>query len=148
MAAGRPASVIRPGPDGTKPFCYPRWIQPLLDRQCVRCHDGTAGEDKGPPVLTGQPSGRFTISYESLKPYLRWPSYDAVTRPGQVGADLSPLSAILTGPNHRKHVEPADADLRTFYLWLDAHVPFFGTYEAEDLEAQKRGLAVLPPPLQ
>jgi len=148
MAAGRPASLLRPGPDGTKPFSYPRLIQPLLDRQCVRCHDGTAGADKSPPVLTGQPSGRFTTSYESLKPYLRWPSYDAVTRPGQVGADLSPLSVILTAPMHRKLVDRADADLRTFYLWLDAHVPFFGTYEAEDLEAQKRGLAVLPPPLQ
>jgi len=147
-AAQRPASVIEPGPDGTMPFCYPRLIQPVLDRHCVRCHDGSAGPQQSPPVLIGGGDGWFSRSYENLKPYLRWPPMDAVTRPGEVGADASPLSAILTGQQHRKYVELPDEQLRTFYLWLDAHVPFYGTYEEDDLKAQKQGLAVLPPPLQ
>jgi hypothetical protein len=123
-------------------------IQPLLDRHCVRCHDGQGGPGRSPLILTGEPQGRFSRSYENLKPYLRWPSYDAVTRPGQVGADLSPLAAILTGAKHRRHVDLTQRDLRLFYLWLDAHVPFYGTYEEEDLAAQRRGLAVQPPSLQ
>jgi hypothetical protein len=80
---------------------------------------------------------------------VRWPSYDAAaTRPGQAGADLSPLSALLTGEKHRKYVEVPDEDLRKIYLWLDAHVPFYGTYEEKDLVAQRLGQAVPPPPLQ
>ncbi|MCR4411992.1 MAG: hypothetical protein NUV77_06150 [Thermoguttaceae bacterium] len=148
LAARRPPSALRPGPDGSHPFCYPRLIQPVLERHCVRCHDGSTGPDKAPPVLTGGPAGRFSQSYEALKPLLRWPSYDEPTRPGQLGADTSPLAAILTGPKHAKYVAMPEADLRTVYLWLDAHVPFFGTYEEKDLEAQRLGQAVPPPPLQ
>jgi hypothetical protein len=65
-----------------------------------------------------------------------------------VGADLSPLSGILTAEKHRRYVKLPDEHLRTLYLWLDAHVPFYGTYEAADLQAQRLGLAVSPPPLQ
>jgi hypothetical protein len=147
-AALRDPSPIDPGPDGTKPFCYPRLIQPILDRYCVRCHDGSTGPQKSPPVLAGGSNGWFSKSYANLKPYLRWPPMDSVTRPGEVGADASPLSAILTGDKHRKYVELPDDDLRRFYVWLDGHVPFYGTYEEKDLQAQKQGLAVLPPPLQ
>ena len=74
--------------------------------------------------------------------------YDQVTRPGQVGADASPLSAVLTGASHRKYVDLPDAALRSFYLWLDAHVPFYGTDQETDLAAQRLGRAVPPPPIQ
>jgi hypothetical protein len=149
LVVRRPPSSIQPGPDGSQPFCYPRLVQPVLERHCVRCHDGSSGPDKSPLVLTAEPHGRFNKSYESLKPYVRWPSYDAAaTRPGQAGADLSPLSAVVTGDKHRKYVQVPDADLRVLYLWLDAQVPFYGTYEEEDLAAQRLGRAVPPPRLQ
>ncbi len=147
-AVRRMPSSIRPGPDGSNPFCYVRLIQPLLEQHCVRCHDGAAGPGKSPPILTGELHESFSNSYENLKPFLRWPSYDAVTRPGGVGADLSPLSGILVGEKHRKYVQLTDEDLRTFYLWLDAQVPFYGTYEEQDLAAQRLGRAVPPAPLQ
>jgi hypothetical protein len=148
LAAQRAPSLIQPGPDGTKPFGYVRLIQPILDQHCVRCHDGSEGPDKSHPMLTGELGGEFSKSYENLKPYLRWPSPDAVTRPGAVGADLSPLSGILTAEKHRQYVNLPDEGLRTLYLWLDAHVPFYGTYEAADLQAQRLGRAVSPPALQ
>ena len=119
----------------------------MLDSHCIRCHDGSTGPDKSPLVLTGEPDGQFSKSYNNLKPYLLWPSH-TVTRPGKLGADISPLTAILTGKIHRKYAELPDEQLRTFYLWLDSNVPFFGTYEEKDLHAQRLGLAVPPPPLQ
>jgi hypothetical protein len=148
MAALRPASEIRPGPAGTRPFGYPRLIQPILDHHCTRCHDGSSGPDKSDLVLTGLPEGRFTKSYLNLKPFLRWPSPDTVTRPGGLGADISPLSAVLTSREHLRHVELPEVDLRTLYLWLDAHVPFYGTYEEKDLPLQRLGLDVSPPSLE
>ncbi len=150
-AFGRAPSVIRPGPDGSYPFGYPRLIQPVLDRHCVRCHDGSAGPDKSPLVLTGEPARKspFSLSYENLKPYLRWPSYDApASRPGEAGADLSPLSDLLAGEKHGQYVKLPDADVRAIYLWLDAQIPFYGTYEEEGLAAQKLARTVPPPQLQ
>jgi hypothetical protein len=148
LAAMRPASVIEPGPDGTKPFGYPRLIQPLLDAHCVRCHNGTDGPEHSRLVLTGDAAGHFSKSYENLRPYLDWPSYDAVTRPGQLGADSSQLSAILTGTKHRERAELPESALRVLYLWLDAQVPFYGTDEPSHLAAQARGEAIPPPALQ
>ncbi|MBM4000504.1 MAG: hypothetical protein FJ297_13370 [Planctomycetes bacterium] len=148
LAALRSPSTLEPGPDGTRPFGFVRLIQPILDRRCVRCHDGSTGPDKARPDLRDGPAVPFSKSYDGLKPYLRWPSYDGPTRPGELGADASPLAAILVGPNHGKHVELPDHELRTIYLWLDAQVPFFGTYEDDALDAQRRGHAISPPSLQ
>jgi len=99
-------------------------------------------------VLTDDLTGPFSRAYDNLRPYLSWPSYDGVTRPGQLGADTSPLSAILTGPTHGKHVRLPEAVLRVFYLWLDAQVPFYGTDEEAHLAAQRRGEAIPLPELQ
>ncbi len=149
IAACRPPSPIQPGPEGSRPFCYPLLVQPVLDRHCVRCHDGWPGPDKSPLVLTAEAEGPFNRSYENLKPYVAWPSYDAAaTRPGQAGADVSPLSAVLASESHRKHIQVPDADLRAVYLWLDSQAPFYGTYEEQDLEEQRLGRAVPPPRLQ
>jgi len=143
-AARREPSVIEPGPDGTLPFCYPRLIQPILNAHCVRCHDGSTGTDKSPLVLAGEPNDRFTRSYNNLAPYLLAPG-DTITRPGKLGADISPLTGILAAEAHRAYVDLPDEQRRILYLWLDSNVPFFGTYEEQDLPAQLQGA---PPPLQ
>jgi hypothetical protein len=148
QAAMRAPSIIEAGPDGTKPFGYPRLIQPLLDAHCVRCHSGAEGKDQSQLLLTGESTGHFSRSYENLRSYLNWPSYDAVTRPGQLGADSSPLSAVLTGEQHRQHAQLPDSALRVIYLWLDAQVPFYGTDEEPHVTAQARGEAIPPPELQ
>ena len=148
LAACREPSAIQPGPEGTKPFGFVRLVQPLLDQHCVRCHDGTPGDAKSTPNLTGELVESFSRSYEQLLPYLRWPPSQAVTRPGQLGADASPLAAILTSDKHRQYIVLPDEHLRIIYLWLDAHVPFYGSYEEQDLAAQRLGLAIAPPPLQ
>ncbi len=147
-ALQRPAATITPGPAGTQPFGYVQLIQPLLDQHCVGCHDGSAGPEKSELVLTGEASEPFSRSYDNLLPFLRWPSYDAVTRPGELGADASPLSAVLTSDAHRRYATVPHEQLRILYLWLDAQVPFYGTYEEEGLEAQRRGLVVSTPTLQ
>lgn len=147
----RPPSSIRPGPDGSLPFGYPRLVQPVLDRHCVRCHDGSTGPEKSNLVLTGEPDGNKALawskSYVNLKPYLGLAML-TVSRPGEATADRSKLAAILTGEKHGKYVKVPDRDLRILYLWLDANAPFCGTYEEEDLHAQKLGQAVPPPRLQ
>jgi len=153
-ALRRPPSRIRPGPDGIRPFGYPRLVQPILDRHCVRCHDGTKGPGKSRLALTGEPAGAFTRSYEGLRPYLRWYEWGGksirhiTTRPGHIGADESPLSKILVDDTHTRHVKLSDDDRRRIYIWLDGNVPFYGTYGEEEQQAQRSGEAVPPPRVQ
>jgi len=154
MATGRGPSAIRPGPDGTRPFSYPRLIQPVLDKHCVRCHDGTQDPEKNPPVLTGRPDGPFTESYVGLRPYVRWYEWGAksirpiTTRPGHAGADASPLSKILNDATHAAQVDLSEADLRRIYIWLDGNGPFYGTYRDKAQRAQRDGKPVAVPQIQ
>ena len=50
-AAGRPASRLRPDVDGSYPVLYPRLVQPVLDRNCVPCHNKNAPKA---PDISGQ----------------------------------------------------------------------------------------------
>jgi hypothetical protein len=154
LAAGRQPSAIAPGPDGTRPFCYPRLVQPLLDRHCVRCHDGTKGPDKSALVLTGEAEGTFSRSYNSLRPYLRWYEWGggsitgATTYPGRIGADESRLTKILADRRHAPALDLPRADRDRLFLWLDGNVPFYGTYDQDQQRQQQLGAAIPPPRVQ
>ena len=153
LATGRAASTIAPGPDGTQPFSYPRLVQPVLDRQCVRCHDGGAGAPSR-LVLTGEPAGSFSRSYESLKPFVRWYEWggasisQVVTLPGHGGADESRLLKVLDDKDHKDQVRLTEGDRERLVLWLDANASFYGTYSKPEQTAQRRGEAVPPPRVQ
>lgn len=153
LAMRRGPSTLAPGPDGSKPLSYTRLVQPVLDRHCVRCHDGSSGDGKSKLALTGGPAKPFTRSYSNLKPFLRWYEWGGAsisqiaTHPGHIGADESPLSRILADPTHVAIGLP-DEDRRRFYLWLDANVPFFGTYDRDEQLAQREGRAIKVPAFQ
>ncbi len=153
LAMRRPPSAIAPGPDGTRPWSYPRLVQPVLGRHCVRCHGGSETGDS-PPVLTGEPSGTFTRSYEGLRPYVRWYEWGGnsirpiTTRPGELGADASPLTQILDDNTHADDVDLAPQERRRIFIWLDGNAPFYGTYDEPSRLAQRNGRAVPPPEVQ
>jgi len=154
LALRRPPSAISPGPEGTRPLSFPLLVQPVLDRHCVRCHDGQAGPGKSPLALTGQVQDGFTRSYQNLKPFVRWNEWggaslnQTVTRPGCSGADQSPLTQVLGDATHASQTALPDAGRRRLYLWLDANAPFYGTYTEPERLAQLQGKAVPPPRVQ
>jgi len=150
LAALRPPSRIKAGPEGTRPFSFPRLVQPVLDKHCVRCHDGNPGPDKGKIALTGEPAGHFTKSYENLRWY-EWGGASIepiVTRPGRIGADESPLTRVLADAVHSQNLKLDDDELRRLYIWLDGNVPFYGAYDSDRRLAQRSGRLVPPPTLQ
>jgi hypothetical protein len=154
LAARREPSRIKPGPDGTEPLSFPRLVQPVLNRHCVRCHDGSKGDDKSALVLTGQPAETFSKAYHNLRPYVRWYEWGGnsieqiVTRPGRMPSHESTLPAILSDTVHKDATKLDEAELRRIYLWLDANAPFYGTYEVAEQLAQRNGQPVDPPRLQ
>ena len=121
---------------------------------CVRCHDGEPGQGKSRLALTGLPEKTFTKAYQNLRPYLRWYEWgkeslsQIATHPGRIGADASPLTQILEDPNHQGQLTWTEADRRRLYLWLDANVPFYGTYDPAEQLAQREGKPIAPPRLQ
>lgn len=149
FAMRREPSRIQPGPDGSMPWSYPRLIQPILDAHCVCCH---GSDDKC--KLTGEPEGPFTVSYNTLKPYVRWYEWGdntitpIVTHPGRMPADESPLVDIVNTKIQAGKISLSDEELRRLYLWLDGNASFYGTYSDREQLAQRHGESLPPPELQ
>ncbi|MGQ9590162.1 MAG: HzsA-related protein, partial [Planctomycetota bacterium] len=156
LAAAREPSAIEPGPDGSKPLSYPRLVQPVLDARCVSCHGPEKAE--GGVVLTGEPSGRYTVSYLALAPRVSYSDWagrpgdfrainsEPVTRPGFFGAKGSPLATLLREGHH--DVQLADEDWERLVTWMDANALFYGTFDPEDQERQRRGEPIAGPKVE
>lgn len=151
LALRRAPSKIRPEVAGTNPFNYVRLVQPVLDRNCVACH-----QEKKALDLSGGLAGKngWTQSYESLagkygfyyhvsNGSIKDPEHGGSrTEAGQFGARASKLLPYLTEDHYG--VKLAPEELHRVTLWLDSNSEFFGSYE--NIEAQARG-EVVPPTL-
>lgn len=148
LAALRPPSAITPGPEGSRPFSYPRLVQPVLDRHCVRCHDG---REPGRSVLTGEPEGGFTKSYNALIPRVSFSAwgrpernFEPLTEPLRFGTLGSPLAGILEDATHR-HIPFTPADRERLHTWMDANALFYGTFDVDEQRRQLAGEAIQGP---
>jgi hypothetical protein len=150
----RGPSAIEPGPDGTRPISFPRLVQPVLDRHCIACHDGSQQPGKAHPSLLAVPAGPFTQAYENLRPHVRWYEWGSgsigqiVTHPGRSGSDASPLLDILDDANHAGQVRLGEQDRMRLTIWLDSNVPFYGVYAPQAQQSQRAGLSIPPPRVQ
>jgi hypothetical protein len=147
LAAGRAPSKITPGPEGSRPLSYPRLIQPILDRHCVECHDG---KEPKRPVLTGEPEGAFSKSYNALVSrvsFSAWnrpeQNYEPMTAPLRFGALGSHLLKLL-GEGHGK-VTLSSEELERFYTWMDANALFYGTFDVNEQKKQLLGQTIQGP---
>ena len=141
-ALQRAPSRLKPDVDGSYPFSYPRLVQPVLDRLCVKCH---AEHPKKPISLAREPiQRRWYTSYLSLAPKYGFYRYGSGhrTTPGQFGARHSKLFEILEKGHY--DVKLSEEDLHRITLWLDCCSLFYGVYEKEGGEAQLRGEIVKP----
>ena len=132
---------------------YPSVVQPVLDRYCIDCHDGS--NPAGGYNLSGDKTRFFNMSYDNLlgksksyrqhdmqtgdltpqaaalgKPlvhfyWLLW-TPTAVHRPFQSGSFASRLPEFLESGHSGKMI-PLE-DRQRIYLWIDANVPYYGTY--------------------
>jgi len=136
LALQRPPSTLKPDVDGSNPFSYPRLVQPVLDRNCVGCHD--QHPDKAPNLKREPIANKFYASYNNLVK-LGFTSYGDPYRtvPGRFGARASKLVEMLEKGHHDVKLSPQDFHRLT--LWLDTVSMFYGVFENEGGEAQLRG---------
>jgi hypothetical protein len=146
-ALRRAPSEIEPGPEGSKPFSYPRLVQPVLDRHCVSCHGDK--DPAGGVALTSKPDGPYTVSYNALAPRVPYSDQglvDPLSTPGRFGARGSALTRLLLAGHH--DVKLTDDELARLITWMDANVLFYGTFDPADQARQLRGEVIEGPKLQ
>jgi len=128
--------IAQPGETAPRPLHYPSDVQPMLDRHCVRCHDGS--DPKAPPDLRGELTTLFSRSYEGLMQgqfvhrVQEWNggSYamqNAETVPPYAhGAHGSPLVKLLRAGHYE--VQLSQEDWIKLATWLDCGAPYYGSY--------------------
>ena len=160
LAMRRAPSPLKPDVDGTNPFSYPRLVQPVLDKYCVKCH-AEKSKEKAPPldgrvVKTSRgsymnPVTAYYASYLSLAPKFGFYDYGGRsfndpkwyrTTPGEFGARASKLYEILRKGHYDVKLPPED--LHRLTVWLDSCSPFYGVYEPEGGKAQLQGEIASP----
>ncbi len=148
LALRRAPSRLQPPPDGANPFSFVRLVQPVLDRNCVKCHQ----EKKAVDLTGGVEANGWTRSYKNLAGkygFYFHVSNGAIntgvhggsrTTPGQFGAKAAPLLKYLSESHYG--VKLSREDFQRITLWLDCNSEFLGAYE--DPAAQARGEVVRP----
>jgi hypothetical protein len=152
LATRREPSAIAPGPDGSKPLNYAILVQPILDRHCVECHG--AEKPDGGINLTGAPAGEFTCSYNALAPlvpFSQWKgtpqsNHEPLTPLDQFGSRASRLTELLL--EGHEGVTLANDEYDCLVTWMDANALFYGTFDPEDQQRQRRGERIAGPALE
>ncbi|MDR3196877.1 MAG: SUMF1/EgtB/PvdO family nonheme iron enzyme [Planctomycetaceae bacterium] len=130
VAMGKAPTPITPFLGQERPFSFRYEIQPVLDRYCVGCHDGSEEKKDRPNFADKSPGHRgFSKSYHALHPYVRRPGPEGdyhLLKPLEFHASSSELFQILEKGHHGVEV---DADsMRRLYAWADMNVPYHGTW--------------------
>ena len=137
LALRHPPSAVRPVPGVPDVFDFPRDIQPILDRHCVRCHDTGPRDAKDPPraggvTLAGDRGPFFSHSFWMLT--VRGQFSDGRNQPRgnyaprTLGSGASPLMKLLDGTHYDVQVTPDEK--RMVRLWIESGAPYAGTYAA------------------
>lgn len=136
---------LTPPKGGARPFTFPLEIQPILDRACLACHNGS---DASRPDLRGgqyETMRRGVVtkmvrpwakSYLALHPYVyrQGPEADIyVLQPYEYHASNSELVRMLKQGHH--NVSLTDSEWRTLYNWIDFNAPYSGSFD--DIRAIK-----------
>ncbi|NIP24669.1 MAG: hypothetical protein GWN67_10115, partial [Phycisphaerae bacterium] len=149
LALQRAPSKIEADVDGSNPFNYVRLVQPVLERNCVSCHQKKKALD-----LSGEIEGNngWTRSYNNLAE--KYGFYFHVsngsinqgihggsrTIPGRFGAKASGLMEYMDERHYG--VKLSEEDFHRLILWLDCNSEFYGSYE--NTIAQAQGQIVWP----
>ncbi|MBI5835353.1 MAG: discoidin domain-containing protein [Armatimonadetes bacterium] len=143
LALRREPSLPTPPPWGTRAVNFLRDVQPVLDRQCTKCHVGlkpAAGLDLGGGLVGGlrfktryggelgldgtNTAYRSLITGDQVAYSNKWDPASAVTPPLAFGSHRSRLVAALRdGPCAKRASLSADDWLR-LVTWIDANAPY------------------------
>ena len=137
-ALARGPSEIAPWYGRARGFGFRREVQPVLDKFCSPCHDGTREEL---PNFTDPGGAGFSRSYQALQLYVRRPGPEGdyhLTTPMEYHADTSEVIQML-----RKGHENVQLDEEAWgrlYAWIDLNAPYYGTWSEREPLQEFRGV--------
>lgn len=154
LAATRAPRAITEWFGPPRGFDFAREVQPVLDAQCVRCHDGGADTpldlravgqradyagqklsklayQRMPDEMRQATGGvlKYSPAYDALLPYVRRVGIEddvSLLRPGQYHADTSPLVQLLKKGHYGATLD-AEGWSR-LVTWIDLNAPCHGTW--------------------
>ena len=151
LAMTKPPSDITPWHGPVRGFSYAREVQPVIDRNCVSCHDGQPRPDGATlPDLRGdvkladwnsvtpgnggyaKTAGKFSVGYAALHRYVRRPGIESdfhVLEPLEFHADTTHLAQLLKQGHHGVQLDAEEWD--RLVTWIDLNTPYHGTWGEE-----------------
>lgn len=127
----RTPSDIEPPPWGAGPVDFVKQVQPVFDRYCVKCHGGV--DPKKGLDLSGDKTRYFNMAYDNLTQrrlvhymYLKGASAKN-WKPLTTGSRVSKLIAQME--KEPCNVKMDDESRHRIYTWIEANIPYYGTYE-------------------
>ena len=153
LAMDNPPQDIMPQPGDTGPRAvhFAVDVQPTLDRHCVGCHSGDNA--KGNLDLAGIPTHRYSQSYENLmnsdlisyRECAYGSAHFRAVPPLTHGSHLSKIvSQVQKAPCKSNLTREEFIRLVT---WIDANIPFYGTYRGKNSLQDKDHPDFRSPPL-
>jgi formylglycine-generating enzyme required for sulfatase activity len=132
QASRQEAADLTPWKGPARGFSFKRDVQPVLDKNCVGCHDGQEKDGRRLPDFTRKDRngmGNFTPSYLALHPFVRRPGPESdyhVLKAREFGANTSELIQMLEKGHHNVKLDANAWD--RLYTWIDLNVPDHGTW--------------------
>lgn len=168
----RPPSALAPPPWGDESISFERFAQPLLDRYCVKCHQGKSPGSEEPDLRLRPGHGPFKEPYLTLIGPAGWqnpapaaqhgggiagaipvettdntkldPRALATLRPMKTLSWTSKLVELAAGGKHYG-VRADPASLRRLTAWVDANCPYLGDEELrQHPDPEFPGIELLP----
>lgn len=131
IASQKEPSRLTPPEGGVRSFTFDLEIQPILDRNCIACHNGDKAFD-----LRGGKKDKFGYgtSYLNFHPYIHRQGGEGdmvVLQPYEYHPNTSELVRMLKRGHF--NVQLTDKEWRTLYNWIDYNAPDKGYFNANVL---------------
>ena len=141
MASLRPPQRIQPWYGPARGFCFEREVQPVLDRYCISCHDGSANAVSIPDLRAQEPvqadvghdayrrGSLFSPSYLAIRRFVRSPTIESdmhLLPPYEFHAGTAELIQMLDKGHHNVALS-AEAKSR-LNTWIDLGTPYHGSW--------------------
>lgn len=141
LASQRSPVEITPWYGPPRNFSYRREVQPVIDKYCIGCHNGSENVDLRGAKLTadyqshisgnggGRGGKRFSVGYFELSRYVRRPGIESdmhMLPPLEFHADTTQLVQMLRKGHYNVKLKPEAWD--RLITWIDLNAPYHGTW--------------------
>lgn len=141
QALRRPAEPLVPPPWGSVPFDFERLVQPVLDAQCVACHDTKSKLDlRGTRDRDAVPASYRALIQGGWVHYFDWHcgSRHFQAEPLTFGTRQSRLFRVLADADHETVALRSD-ERRVLKAWIDLNCPLWPDYRQRQERTQLAG---------